>query len=235
VARKVVALAGGVGAARYLAGVVRAVVPEDLCVIVNTGDDRDFFGLRVCPDLDIVTYALAGIVDRERGWGYAGESFAMLERLRVLRDDVWFNLGDRDLATHVHRSERLRAGRTLCEVTAEIATRLGVGVTLLTNAAGGVREDLQVGDLVRIRSHLDLQGPITSVPAPESPYDAALTGLVGRVQEGLGLRPLQGRYAAVLGPQYETPAEIRFLRALGADLVGMSTAPEARAAAEAGR
>ena len=106
-----VALAGGVGAARFLAGLVRVLPPQELTVVVNTGDDRDFFGLRVCPDLDIVTYTLAGVVDRETGWGFAGDTVACLDALRRLRSDVWFRLGDRDLATHIHRSERLRAGR----------------------------------------------------------------------------------------------------------------------------
>ena len=130
-ARRVVALAGGVGAARFLAGLVRVLPQRDLTVVVNTGDDRDFFGLRVCPDLDIVTYTLAGVVDRETGWGFAGDTVACLDALRRLRSDVWFRLGDRDLATHIHRSERLRAGASLSEVTREIAAAFGLEVELL--------------------------------------------------------------------------------------------------------
>ncbi len=128
----VVALAGGVGAARFLEGLVQVMDPAELTVVVNTGDDRDFFGLRVCPDLDIVTYTLAGVVDRGTGWGIEGDSFALLEALRRLRsDDVWFNLGDRDLATHVHRTQRLRDGASLCEVTAEVGAAFGVRARLL--------------------------------------------------------------------------------------------------------
>ncbi len=129
--RRVVALAGGVGAARFLSGLVHVLPPEDLTVIVNTGDDRDFFGLRVCPDLDIVTYTLAGVVDPETGWGFRNDTSACLDSLRRLRDDVWFKLGDRDLATHIHRSERLRSGATLSEVAREIATAFGVRAELL--------------------------------------------------------------------------------------------------------
>ena len=129
--RRVVALAGGVGAARFLSGLVRVLPPEELTVIVNTGDDRDFFGLRVCPDLDIVTYTLAGVVNPETGWGFRDDTTACLDALRRLRSDVWFRLGDRDLATHIHRSERLRAGATLSEVVREIATAFGVRVELL--------------------------------------------------------------------------------------------------------
>ena len=130
-ARRVVALAGGVGAARFLSGLVRVLPQEELAVVVNTGDDRDFFGLRVCPDLDIVTYSLAGVVNRETGWGFAGDTVECLEALRRLRSDVWFRLGDRDLATHIHRSERLRAGATLGEVTREIAAAFGLRIELL--------------------------------------------------------------------------------------------------------
>jgi LPPG:FO 2-phospho-L-lactate transferase len=127
----VVALAGGVGAARFLSGLVRVVPQRELAVIVNTGDDRDFFGLRVCPDLDIVTYTLAGVVNRETGWGFDGDTVACLDSLRRLRSDVWFRLGDRDLATHIHRTDRLRAGASLSQVTREIAGAFGLEVELL--------------------------------------------------------------------------------------------------------
>jgi LPPG:FO 2-phospho-L-lactate transferase len=127
----VVALAGGVGAARFLRGLVQVIPARDLTVIVNTGDDREFFGLRVCPDLDIVTYTLAGVVREDTGWGLAGDSFRLLDALRRLRSDVWFQLGDRDLATHLQRSERLRAGVPLHQVTAELARAFGVEATLL--------------------------------------------------------------------------------------------------------
>ncbi len=129
--RRVVVLAGGVGAARFLSGLVQVVPPRDVCAIVNTGDDRDFFGLRVCPDLDILTYTLAGRVRNETGWGLEGDSFALLEALRRFRSDTWFALGDQDLATHVHRTERLRAGAPLSEVTREIAAAFGVETELL--------------------------------------------------------------------------------------------------------
>jgi LPPG:FO 2-phospho-L-lactate transferase len=130
-ARRVVALAGGVGAARFLSGLVRVLPQDELTVIVNTGDDRDFFGLRVCPDLDIVTYTLAGVVNREMGWGFDGDSVACLDALRRLRSDVWFRLGDKDLATHIHRTERMRAGATLSQVTREVARAFGLEVELL--------------------------------------------------------------------------------------------------------
>ncbi|MEY3361645.1 MAG: hypothetical protein RL531_1364 [Actinomycetota bacterium] len=121
-----VALAGGVGAARFLRGLVRVVPPEDVTAIVNTADDEVFHGLTVCPDLDTVTYTLAGAEHPEQGWGLEGESFRTIDALTRYGADTWFRLGDLDLATHLHRSERLRAGSTLSAVTADIATAWGV-------------------------------------------------------------------------------------------------------------
>src|SRR5437016_598947 len=102
---KVTALAGGVGAGKFLRGLVRAIPPRDVTVIVNTGDDITLHGLRVCPDIDSVTYWLGGVMDRERGWGRAGETFRATEELRTLgAKDAWFGLGDLDLAVHFLRT-----------------------------------------------------------------------------------------------------------------------------------
>ena len=128
---EVVALAGGVGAARFLRGLVRAVPPEEVCAVVNTGDDREFYGVHVCPDLDIVTYTLAGMVDPERGYGLAGDSFAVVEALGRLGHATWFRLGDRDLATALHRSLRLRQGAGLASVADEVRRAYGVRARLL--------------------------------------------------------------------------------------------------------
>jgi LPPG:FO 2-phospho-L-lactate transferase len=127
----VVALAGGVGAARFLRGLVRALPSEMLTAIVNTGDDKVFYGLDVSPDLDIVTYTLAGLVDEERGWGLGGDSFAAIDALGRFGHETWFRLGDRDLATCLHRTLRLRAGAGLAEATDEIRRALGVAVRIL--------------------------------------------------------------------------------------------------------
>jgi LPPG:FO 2-phospho-L-lactate transferase len=135
-----------VGAAKFLRGLVRLIDPRRLTVIVNTGDDEHFYGLHVSPDVDTVTYTLAGIVDRRRGWGLAGESFHALGALGRLYGKPWFNLGDRDLATHLYRSERLHAGATLSQVTAEIAGRLGVKTRILP-----MSDD-------RVHTHVKLKG-----------------------------------------------------------------------------
>lgn len=125
-------LAGGVGAARFLAGAVRARPPETITAVVNVADDVELHGLHISPDLDTVTYTLAGAIDPERGWGLAGETWHAMEALRRFpRARAWFNLGDRDLATHLYRTDRLRAGATLTEVTAEVAAAFGLSLRVL--------------------------------------------------------------------------------------------------------
>jgi LPPG:FO 2-phospho-L-lactate transferase len=127
----ITALAGGVGAARFLTGLVKLVNEDDLTVIVNTGDDIEMFGLHISPDIDIVTYTLAGIVNEEKGWGLKGDSFECLEMLKRFNTDAWFNLGDRDLATHIFRTSQLKNGFTLTQVTAKISQSLGVKARVL--------------------------------------------------------------------------------------------------------
>ncbi len=129
---RVTAMAGGIGAGKFLRGLVRAVPPSDVTVVVNTGDDVDVHGLHVSPDLDSVTYWLAGAMDRERGWGRGGETFRATEELRRLdAGQAWFNLGDLDLATHLYRTNLLRAGRSLTEATAALAERFGISTRIL--------------------------------------------------------------------------------------------------------
>jgi LPPG:FO 2-phospho-L-lactate transferase len=126
------ALAGGVGAARFLRGLVQVVPPEDVTVVVNTGDDDWFHGLLVCPDLDSVTYTLAGAENPDTGWGLAGETFATMDALERFGAPTWFRLGDRDLATHLYRTQRLReGGATLSQVAAELAAAWGVRARLV--------------------------------------------------------------------------------------------------------
>lgn len=127
----VTTLAGGVGAARFLEGLIQIVPQEDITVISNTGDDEDFFGLRVSPDIDIVIYTLAGAINAETGWGLAGETFRALEALGRFGYETWFGLGDGDLATHVHRTNMLRKGATLSDATRSIAEAFGLRLTLL--------------------------------------------------------------------------------------------------------
>ena len=128
---RVVLLAGGVGGARLAQGLAAELAPEQLTVVVNTGDDFDHWGLRICPDLDTITYTLAGLAPEERGWGREEESFALLETMRQLGGEAWFLLGDRDLALHLLRTQRLASGQRLTEVASQVAGSLGVAHRIL--------------------------------------------------------------------------------------------------------
>jgi len=128
---KVTALAGGVGASKLLLGLYEVMDPRLLTIIVNTGDDIVLHGLRISPDLDIVTYTLAGIVDAAKGWGFRGETFHALKRLAAYGRPNWFNLGDRDLATHIHRTATLTEGKTLSQAVDSIRIALGVKSRIL--------------------------------------------------------------------------------------------------------
>jgi len=127
----VTALAGGIGASKLLLGLYTSMDPHSLTVIVNTGDDIVLHGLKISPDLDIVTYTLAGVVDPTKGWGMRGESFHFLKRLGVYGREIWFNLGDRDLATHIHRTDLLAHGKTLSQTAESIRTALSVKSRIL--------------------------------------------------------------------------------------------------------
>jgi LPPG:FO 2-phospho-L-lactate transferase len=142
----ITALAGGVGAARFLTGLVKLVNEKDLSIIVNTGDDIELFGLHISPDIDIVAYTLAGIVDEEKGWGIRGDTFQCLETLRRFHQEVWFALGDRDLATHIFRTSLLKKGLTLSEVTAEVTRALGLKVAILPMTDNKFETRIVTGD-----------------------------------------------------------------------------------------
>jgi LPPG:FO 2-phospho-L-lactate transferase len=120
-----------VGAARFLTGLTKLVPQQDLTVITNTGDDIELFGLHISPDIDIVAYTLAGMVDEDKGWGIKGDTFRCLSMLGKYGQDTWFNLGDQDLATHIFRTSRLKQGFTLTQVTCEICNSLGLKIRLL--------------------------------------------------------------------------------------------------------
>ncbi len=129
--RSITCLAGGVGAARFLEGLANVFPPEKTTVIVNTGDDLQYLGCHVSPDIDIVTYTLAGIVDREKGWGIEGDSFGCLDQLAKYSAETWFRIGDRDFATHLLRTAFLQQGFNLSEVTEKIRTSLRVKTQIL--------------------------------------------------------------------------------------------------------
>ena len=142
-------LTGGTGGAKFVDGLRQIVAPEELTVIVNTGDDLLWWGLYVSPDLDSITYMLAGKLSQERGWGVKGDTFYCLQAMGQLGQPIWFHTGDRDVATHILRSKLLSDGKTLSEVTAEIAGRLGIKTRILpmSNSRVETRVGTPIGEL----------------------------------------------------------------------------------------
>ena len=142
----ITALAGGVGAARMLGGLLAEVPADRITAVVNTGDDLVLHGLHISPDLDTVMYTLAGAINPDTGWGLAGESWRVMESLRRLGGVTWFNLGDQDLATHCYRTQRLAEGASLTEVTAELYAAFGVGIRALPVTDRPLRTRLRLLD-----------------------------------------------------------------------------------------
>ncbi|GAD48503.1 2-phospho-L-lactate transferase [Caenibius tardaugens NBRC 16725] len=143
---RVLALCGGIGGAKLALGLSHILPPDDLAILVNTGDDFEHLGLTISPDVDTVTYTLAGLNNTELGWGLAGESWAFMDQLRKLGGEGWFNLGDRDLALHIERTQRLHAGESLSAITADVAARLGVAPRLLPMSDDPVRTVLDTDE-----------------------------------------------------------------------------------------
>lgn len=185
-ATPLVALAGGVGAARFLRGLVREVDAAAVTAIVNTGDDRIFYGVHVSPDCDIVTYTLAGQVDRERGFGLEGDGFRVIEALAALGHETWFRLGDRDFAICQHRTLRLAEGAGLAEVSDEIRRAFGVAVRILPMSEDACPTVVELGAgrrahfeeyLVRDGAPSDVEGVDLSAAARARPGPGVLEAL----------------------------------------------------------
>lgn len=142
----VIALCGGVGGAKLAFGLTRVLAPDDLTILVNTGDDFEHLGLHVSPDIDTVVYTLSDLSDRVRGWGLAGETWGFMENLRRLGGEGWFNLGDHDLAMHVERTHRLRSGQTLSQVTADLSHALGLTHPIVPMSDAPLRTIVETAD-----------------------------------------------------------------------------------------
>jgi LPPG:FO 2-phospho-L-lactate transferase len=173
----VAVLAGGVGAARFLAGLVRAVEPADVTAIVNVGDDLELHGLHISPDIDTVTYTLAGAINPETGWGLAGETWQAMDTVARYGGPDWFRLGDRDLGTHLYRTGRLAEGATLTDVTAEIVAGWGIGARLLPVTDDRLRTIVTIvddaGDEVEVDFQSYFVGHGHDVPVRSVRFDGA--------------------------------------------------------------
>ncbi len=192
---KVVALAGGVGAARFLDGLSRVLDPARLFIIGNVGDDAEIHGLHISPDLDTVVYTLAGLAHPRQGWGIRGDTFRCLQALGRLGAPVWFQLGDRDLATHLYRTARLREGAPLSRITGEIARALGVGVAVTPVSDDPVRTRVRTR-----RGELDFQTWFVRRRARDPVLDVCLEG-AARARPAPGvLEAIRGAAAVILCP-----------------------------------
>ena len=223
---RVVALAGGTGAAKLLRGLATCLAPRDLTVIGNTGDDTEVWGLHISPDLDTVTYALAGLLDVERGWGLAGETFNCLAAMAAHGADTWFNLGDRDLATHLTRTRALRDGQPLSLVTARLAADFGVAARILPMSDEPVRTMIRTpaGRLtfqeyfVREKAlveivGVDYEGAPSARPAP---------GVIDALRAADAIVVCPSNPVTSVGPILAVPGIVDALRATAARTVGVS-------------
>jgi LPPG:FO 2-phospho-L-lactate transferase len=222
---RVTALAGGTGAAKLLRGLLAAGA-GGLTVVVNTGDDTDVWGLHVSPDLDTITYALAAKLDVTRGWGRADESFHCLESMAAFDAPTWFSLGDRDLATHLFRTQALSGGRSLSQVTAEIARRLGARVGVLPMSDDRVRTRIRTPSgwltfqeyFVREKARVEVlevayDGAADAHPAP---------GVLGAIAEADAVVVCPSNPVTSVGPILAVPGIASALAATRAAVVAVS-------------
>lgn len=229
---KVTAIAGGTGAAKLLRGLAGWLAPRDLTVIGNTGDDAEIWSLHVSPDLDTVTYALAARLDTERGWGVAGETFRCLGAMADLGAETWFNLGDRDLATHLFRTTALRAGTPLSAVTAGIARSLGVDARILPMSDDPVRTRIRAaaptasGDVwlsfqeyfVREKALVD----VLEVAYAGAPQARPAPGVVEAIADAELVVICPSNPVTSIGPVLAVPGIPQALTAARAPIVGVS-------------
>jgi len=213
---KIAALAGGVGGSKLLLGLYRIMEPSDLTIIVNTGDDVAMHGLHVSPDPDIITYTLAGVVNEETGWGIAGETFRLAEGLSRYGRPTWFKLGDRDLATHIHRTALLKDGATLSQAMDSIRTALGVRARMLPMSEDPVPTMLETSEgpmhlqdyLVRRRCEPKLK----AIAFEGSEQARAAPGVIEAIAEADGIVISPSNPLISIGPILAVPGVREALR-----------------------
>ena len=234
--RRITVLAGGVGAARYLAGLVQVVEPGSITAIVNTGDDTTLHGLRICPDLDTVTYTLAGASNTELGWGLQGETWQAMDALARFDGQAppgstagatWFRLGDRDLATHLYRTQRLAEGAPLSAVAAELSAAWGLGLALLPMTDDVVATMVTVAGEGEIGFQDYFVGRRHSVPVTGVRFDgveraAPAPGVLSALAEATSIVVAPSNPVVSIGPVVAVPGVGEALRARRDDVVAVS-------------
>ncbi|OGB91076.1 MAG: 2-phospho-L-lactate transferase [candidate division NC10 bacterium RIFCSPLOWO2_12_FULL_66_18] len=226
---RIAVVAGGVGGSKFLWGLAQEVGEESLSAIVNTGDDIELHGLAISPDVDIVTYTLAGLVDTDKGWGFAGDTFHCMEVLAKYGQPAWFKLGDRDLGTHLFRTQALRQGRRPTEVADAIRRALGVRVRVLPMTDDPVTTHILVGDgpirHLHFQEYLVQRGAVDEIRGIEyrgsaraHPSPEVLAAL--REAEAIFLAP--SNPVASIGPILAVPGICECLRGSQAPIVAIS-------------
>jgi LPPG:FO 2-phospho-L-lactate transferase len=223
---KITALAGGTGAAKLLRGLGRVIDPRDLTVIVNTGDDAEIWGLHVSPDLDTVCYTLGGVIDEQKGWGLTDETFHALDQIARFGEPVWFNLGDRDLATHLYRTRLLREGRTLTQITRAIAQALGVPATVLPMSDQPVRTRILGPDgwlafqeyFVREKAQVEVR----AVNYAGAPVARPAPGVLDALRGADAVLVCPSNPITSIGPILAVPGLVEALQATGATVAAVS-------------
>ncbi len=222
----IVVLTGGTGGAKFVDGLHQALPPRDLTLIVNTGDDLEWWGLAVSPDLDSITYVLAGLLSRERGWGVQDDTFLCLQMMARLGRPAWFQIGDRDLATHLLRSQLLQAGKTLTEATAEIAARFGIAARILPMSDAPVRTRVETpaGELSFEQYFVErhFQDPVRSVRFAGAADALPAPGVVDAILSATAVILAPSNPVTSIGPILAVPGIRQALRETGARVAAVS-------------
>ena len=222
----IVVLTGGTGGAKFVDG-LRRVLPEgELAIIVNTGDDHRWWGLYVSPDLDSITYMLAGIISDERGWGVKRDTFHCLQAMRDLREPTWFSVGDRDLATHLLRTQLLSQGKTLSEVTRIIASRFAIAARILPMSDQRIetRVDTPIGELSFEQYFVErrYQDPVKSVGFAGAGEAEPAPGVLEAIRAAQGVLIAPSNPVTSIGPILAVPGIRDALRQASAPVVAVS-------------
>lgn len=222
----IVILTGGTGGAKFVDGVRQVAPPEELTVIVNTGDDLEWWGLYVSPDIDSVSYVLSGLFNDERGWGVKGDTFECQQAMKRLSRPAWFNVGDRDLAVHLTRTQLLNEGKTLTEVTAELTTKLGITSRILpmTNARIETRVDTPAGELSFQEYFVQrwYQDPVKSVRFAGMEHASPAPGVIDAIMSASAVLLAPSNPITSIAPILAVPGIRTALRTTPAAVVAVS-------------
>jgi LPPG:FO 2-phospho-L-lactate transferase len=222
----IVVLTGGTGGAKFVDGLRQAAIPEEFTFVVNTGDDLEWWGLHISPDLDSITYAFAGLLSRERGWGVKGDTFYCRQAMGELGEPIWFQVGDRDLAIHLLRSKLLAQGKTLTEATTEICAKLGVQARILPMSDSPVetRVNTPAGELSFQEYFVQrwYQDPVKSVRFDGAGLAQPAPGVIEAILAASAVILAPSNPITSIGPILEVPGIRQALRQTQATIAAVS-------------